>query len=125
MGPRVDPVDDQGKLLLRLMSASTLRARAIAGNLSNLNTPGYLRREVRFEELLGKELRGGADLGRLARVAPELVQDELSPRSPDGNNVSMELEMNALRENQLLYDMYAAMLAGRTKLIEISLGRSS
>jgi flagellar basal body rod protein FlgB len=53
-----------------------------------------------------------------------VVQDELAPRSPDGNNVTMEQEMNSLRENQLLYDMYAAMYAGRNKLIEIGLGRS-
>lgn len=120
----MDPVQGQKELLLRLMSASTLRARTIAGNLSNQNTPGYTRREVRFEDLLGEKLRAGADLRQLARIAPLVVEDELAPRSPDGNNVSMEQEMNALRENQLLYDMYAAMYAGRNKLIEIGLGRS-
>lgn len=120
----MDPIQDQSALLLRLMSASTLRARTIAGNLANQNTPGYTRREVVFEDLLGEKLRAGAGLRHLARIQPLVVADELAPRSPDGNNVTMEQEMNALRENQLLYDMYAAMYAGRNKLIEIGLGRS-
>ena len=36
------------ELLARLMNASTLRGRIIAGNIANQNTPGYKRREVAF-----------------------------------------------------------------------------
>ena len=116
----------QSELLLRLMSASTLRARALAGNISNQNTPGYRRRMVRFEELLARELRNGApNFDRLARVAPTIEIDEETLARPDGNNVTMEIEMNALRENQLLYDLYAAILAGRTRMIDNSLGRGA
>ena len=38
-------------LLLRLMSAATLRARVLASNLANQNTPGFKRQEVRFEDV--------------------------------------------------------------------------
>jgi hypothetical protein len=36
------------------MSASTLRAGTIAGNLSNQTTPGNTRGAVLFEDLLGE-----------------------------------------------------------------------
>jgi flagellar basal-body rod protein FlgB len=110
----------ENELILRLLSASSLRARVIAGNLSNQNTPGYLRRVVRFEELLARALeRGGR--GSLAGVEPLVAVDEQRAPGPDGNNVSMEVEVNAMRENQLLYDLYASILATRTRLIEHSI----
>jgi flagellar basal-body rod protein FlgB len=108
----------ESELLLRLLSASSLRSKVIAGNLSNQNTPGYLRRLVRFEELLSKAL---AERRPPERVQPQVELDELSPPGPDGNNVDMEVEVNAMRENQLMFDLYASILATRTRMIEHSI----
>lgn len=109
-------------LLLKLLSATELRSRIISSNLANQSTPGYLRRVVRFEDLLREVLdtaRTPEDaLDSLHAVAPEVSLDEDSPARPDGNNVSLEVEMNALRENRLLYETYAAMLQGRFQLLE-------
>ena len=44
----MDGIGDRGDLLLRLMSASTLRARVLSDNIANQNVPGYKRRIVRF-----------------------------------------------------------------------------
>ena len=55
----MDGISGNIDLVMRLMSASAERARVIAGNVANENTPGYRRQVVRFEELLGDE----ADLG--------------------------------------------------------------
>ena len=38
------------ELLLKLMSASTLRSKVIAGNIANQNVPGYKRQEVYFDQ---------------------------------------------------------------------------
>ena len=99
--------------------------------LANENTPGYRRRLVRFEELLASELEsmrssrpggpGPGDLERLLRIEPKVETDEASPASPDGNNVNLELEMNAMRENRLLYELYASILATRNRMIEDSI----
>jgi flagellar basal-body rod protein FlgB len=107
-GPQTD-------LLGRMLAASELRAKVIAANVAIQNTPGYVRQVVRFEDLLREALDdSGSDL---AAIEPSIDFDEKSPARPDGNNVSLELELNAMRENRLLYETYAAMLAGHFDLL--------
>jgi len=105
-------------LLLRLLSASTERARVIAGNIANQNTPGYTRKVLRFEELLHAAMESGGDL---ASVEPQIEEDLLTPASADGNNVNPELESNALRQNRLLYEAYASILGTRFELLRSSI----
>ena len=115
---QADPVD----LMVRLLGACELRARVTSANIANSNTPGYVRHVVRFEELLGEELQKGGDS---AGVTPELDPDLETPARPDGNNVSLELELNAMRENRLLYEAYSSILRSHFSLLEsaISSGR--
>lgn len=111
------------QLLSRLMDASSLRGRVIAGNIANQNTPGFKRRLVQFEDQL-KEAMGQSE--RLASaVKPVVVTDEDTPANPDGNNVNMELEANAQRENRLAYETYATILQTNFGMINaaISEGR--
>lgn len=98
-------------LLLNLLDASSERARVIANNLANQNTPGFTRRTVRFEDLLARALndRRSDPLSVRHVEAPDMI----SPRRQDGNNVNPELEANAGRENRLLYEAYTAVLSGR------------
>jgi flagellar basal-body rod protein FlgB len=112
-------VGDPSELLLRLMSASTLRARVLSENIANQNVPGYKRRVVRFEELLAARIAGKS--GSTADVAPRIDVDKATPSSPDGNNVSLELENNAMRENWLLYETYAAILQSRNEMLRASI----
>ncbi len=44
-------VNDPNDLLLRLMSASTLRAKVLSENVANQNVPGYKRKIVRTESV--------------------------------------------------------------------------
>jgi len=106
-----DPVD----LMVRLLGACELRARVMSANIANSNTPGYVRHVVRFEELLGEELAKGANA---KDVVPELVADVEATARPDGNNVSLELELNAMRENRLLYEAYSSILRSHFSLLE-------
>ena len=102
-------------LLFRMMSASTERARVIASNIANENTPGYRRQVVRFEELL----KGAADDngGDLSSIVPRVEEDTLTPARADGNNVTLELELNASRQNRLLYETYASILQTHFELL--------
>lgn len=105
----------EGRLLLRLMSASTLRGRVIANNIAQANTPGYKRQVVRFEDLVAQALQRGERSAE--RLSPSVTTDLFTPARPDGNNVSLELEMNASSENRLLFETYATILAGRMEMI--------
>ncbi len=114
----MDISGDSGRLLLRLMSASTKRAEVTMHNIANQSTPGYKRQKVQFEDLLMAEMERGGDLNR---IAAEVVTDEVTPSRADGNNVSMELENNTMSQNRLMYETYAAILSGRMELIRSSI----
>jgi flagellar basal-body rod protein FlgB len=110
----------QSGLVLKLLSVSTMRAKVIAGNLSNQNTPGYTRKVVRFEDMLGKALDSG-DPSIAVGIEPRIEDDLSVAPGADGNNVSMETEVNAMRENRLLYDLYASILSARMRMVESSI----
>lgn len=103
-------------LLMRLMSASSLRAKAIAGNIANQNVPGYKRQEVRFEEALLQEMQRSN--GDVNSVKVEVTSDLDAPARADGNNVAMEDEVSAMRENVLRFQLYANIVEGNSRLIE-------
>jgi len=105
-------------LLVRMLGACELRARVVSANIANSNTPGYVRRVVRFEELLRRELLQGGDP---ARVLPQTSADLSAPARPDGNNVNLELELNAMRENRLLYESYSSILRSHFELLETAI----
>ena len=100
-------------LILRLLDATEMRSRVALGNVANQGVPGYTRKDVHFEDLLRDAMQSGQDL---AGIQPQIVDDEVTPRQENGNNVSLEHEVNTLRENRILYEVYAAMLEGRGNL---------
>ena len=107
-------------LLLRLLSAAELRSRVISANIANQNTPGYRRQEVQFESLLSDAMKRGAGAGK---VLATISEDTETPARPDGNNVNLEIELNTLRQNRLLFETYASILEGRGNLKRIALDR--
>ncbi|QDU86486.1 Flagellar basal body rod protein FlgB [Planctomycetes bacterium Pla163] len=101
-------------LLLRLLDAATMRQGTIANNIANQSTPGYRRRTVAFEELVGPALAQGKDASRLEPVVQE---DMTTPLRSDGNNVTPELEQVADQENRLRYETYVTILQGHYSLL--------
>ena len=103
--------------LARGLDAASLRHKVIAGNLANLNTPGYTRFDVKFEELLRESLRSASGSSNLMEtlfsVQPKVVQDAAGPFSPTGNNVTLEKEVGMLTRNEILYNAYAEILSNR------------
>jgi flagellar basal-body rod protein FlgB len=117
----MNEIRDRTDLLLRLMSASTLRARVLSDNIANQNVPGYKRQIVRFEDLLAAQMQRKKDVRALSAVQPKIETDTTTPSSPDGNNVNLELENNAMRENSLLYETYAQILQTKLSLVQASM----
>jgi len=105
-------------LIVRLLRTADLRAKVIAGNLANQTTPAYTRREVRFEDALREALERGRDVDR---IQPEIRVDTSLPPRPDGNNVSLEIEMSAHRENRILHETFVGMLRGHFSLLETAI----
>ncbi len=100
-------------ILKRAMDASWKRNSVINENIANVDTPGYKRQEVAFEEYMRKALDndGMITKGEARRVQPRVYtqNQQLSYRS-DGNNVDIDTEMVYLAENQLKYDTLASQV---------------
>jgi len=84
------------------LRASALRGKVIASNLANLDTPGYRRKTVSFEAAFAEALASGrAD--RIARTAAEIFRPMDTPVDPDGNDVSLDVEVGEMVKNSARY----------------------
>src|SRR5262245_35188310 len=93
-------------LLAKLLDAVALRHRAIAQNVANVNTPGYRRLDVSFEDALAQELRTHPE-SQATTLKPNVIEQGGGPERADGNNVDIDAEMGRLSKNALLYNAYA------------------
>ncbi|WP_437194009.1 flagellar basal body rod protein FlgB [Planctomicrobium sp. SH527] len=97
--------------LHQLMNASDLRHRVLSQNLANVNTPGYQRMEVKFEEEFAKQIqRSGRQVGT---VRPEVVVDSSGAIRGDGNTVDVDTEIGAMNRNAMLFQTYSQLLASQ------------
>lgn len=92
------PLDHMGKVGL-MMDLITQRQVALGSNLANIDTPGYVRRDVDFSEYLGSmnsplETKLSERLGASA-VISQRTYEEIRP----------DKELMELQNNALLYTM--------------------
>ena len=124
------------QLAYKSLDASAMRSRAIAQNLANVDTPGYKRKDVDFEDQLkdaiNKKLVGGQTqeghmgFGKgidLSKIVPKVYEplDETLPG--EINNVDVDLEASKMAENQILYN-YAIKFVGFDKFQSAITGRA-
>jgi len=110
--------------LERALDASSLRARLIANNIANADTPGFKALRLNFEEKLAEELGVGREGGKLplkmthprhlpgkGMLNPLAIEtssgtiyvDPYSTYRLDGNNVDIDLEMAEEAKNAMHY----------------------
>jgi flagellar basal-body rod protein FlgB len=89
--------------LTRYLDATAYRGGILAGNIANIDTPGYHARDVDFRSQLNALTGGGESRPAVTEVAG------LTER-PDGNNVNMDREGLALGQVQLQFQTGAALL---------------
>lgn len=86
-----------------------MRQKAIAANVANLETPGYKRIDVRFEEMLAKAIESD-DPEALKELEPEFFNPMDTPVKPNGNDVTLEAEVGRMVENSLRHKTYIRLL---------------
>ena len=97
--------DRASATLAKCLDALGVRHRVIADNIANVETPGFTRSEVMFEEKLREALRSQRDNDdRFVQLTPEVRADRTSPARLDGNNVSIDREMTDMVKNSLDYE---------------------
>jgi len=102
------------------IKAETLRQKAIANNVANLETPGYRRVDVKFEELLAKCLRSSKEFD-LSEVEAEIYQPKQTPLKSNGNDVNLEAEVGQMIKNTLRHKAYIRLLSKKYSQIELAM----
>lgn len=97
------------ELMSKVMDVTTLRHKVLADNLANANTPNFIRSDLDFQSQLTRAIDSN-DQSQLQGVTAVIQKDNMSPISPDGNNVSVQKEMGGMMENQLLYNFSARVI---------------
>lgn len=108
-------------LLKQALHACARRQEAIAHNIANVNTPGYRRVDVSFEQFLRSTPIAPLRVSNprhfssppLQTPSPRLSADEDAPMRPDGNTVDIEYEMAQLAENQIRFQALSQLITGR------------
>jgi len=103
------------------VSASGLsaRQRAIADNISNINTPDYLAKRVSFED----SLKSAIDSGDPA-AATISTQSSLEPTETNGNNVNLDEETVSITDTGLKYQTDIEALTAKFQLLKTSIGNA-
>ena len=105
----MDKVSNTASLLAAAIKAEALRQKTIADNIANLETPGYRRGDVRFEELLAKAMdsQGNVDV---SKVEPNVYQPRNTPVKANGNDVNLETEVGEMIKNSLRHKTLVRLL---------------
>jgi flagellar basal-body rod protein FlgB len=114
----------QMSILEQSLYASSLRHKVISNNIANVNTPGFKKSEVAFEDLLQAQLDGKETSLPLARTNSRHLSGgngtSLAPRvntigttsfRTDDNNVDIDIEMADLAKNNIYYNAVAQQLS--------------
>lgn len=101
--------------------AESLRQKAIANNIANLETPGYRRIDVKFQEMLAKALNSPGEV-ELDEVAPLIHQPKQTSVNSNGNDVNLEAEIGQMVKNTIRYKAYIRLLNKKYKQIELAMG---
>ena len=104
------------ELLRQAMATYALRAKAHAANIANLDTPGYQRLSVSFEDQLQERLTSVPGADRLSGVTPRvevgdgppILEDELMELADA--QMRTQLGARALREH---FDLVRTGITGR------------
>ena len=111
----------QAYVLEKALAASSLRHKVISNNIANVNTPGFKRSDVVFEDILQQKLSDRAPLPMTQTHAKHISPhpQSLSPAMhvmadytlrTDGNNVDIDAEMANMAKNSIYYDALAQQM---------------
>lgn len=110
------------QLLEKSLQTSSLRHKVISNNIANVNTPGFKRSEVPFDEILQKNMKQeNLPMVRThekhlivtsnKQFEPSVLTESNTSLRSDGNNVDIDVEMANLAKNNIYYDAFAQQIS--------------
>ena len=98
------PMDPIGKTNL-ILDLTAQKQKAISGNLTNIDTPGYVRKDIDFSQYLGT-MDSPLETELSSKLGPSAVILE----QQQGVNVNQEL--TEMHKNSMLYAVAARRMSG-------------
>jgi flagellar basal-body rod protein FlgB len=110
------------EITTKALDGLLLRHSTISNNIANVDTPGYKRMDVNFEQVFSKELsKSQLEKTNISNLTPKVYTDKANySYRMDGNNVDVDVEMSYLTKTKLKYDVLAQRVSsqlGRYKTI--------
>lgn len=98
--------DTTFKTLDLALGAAGKRQEVLANNLANVNTPGYKRLDVQFDNVLAQavDAANAGDARALDGLRPGVGTDDAVAVRADGSSVDVDQEMAFLAENNIRYN---------------------
>lgn len=105
------------------LSYSTLKNKAIANNIANVDTPNYKAQEVSFKKYLAEaQQKTGIEANRndsrhyefkIQQSMPGVYRFEDFRARHNGNGVNMDAEQVSLADNQIYYNALIDRISGK------------
>jgi len=106
--------------LQQALAGAAARQNAIAINLSNVNTPGYRRKDVNFEDSLKAAFKTGDR--SLLQSNFSMIDDPRAAMRADGSSTDLDTEAAAQAKNGLQYNLIASVMKTRNSILRSALG---
>ena len=110
--------------LAKTLDGAAARQKAIANNIATVETPGYKRVYVTFEDQLKQVMEQGTGHSRrqgLKELMPVQRTDLVSPAKPDGNNVNIDAEIADLAKNVLKQKATTVLLEAKIAMLRAAI----
>jgi flagellar basal-body rod protein FlgB len=91
------------------LKVASERQQLVAGNMANVDTPGYHTKDIDFQSAMQQVM----DSGDGAQLEPASMEVANLPERPDGNNVNIDRESMMMSEIQLQYQMGVQLVKGQ------------
>jgi len=112
--------------LQRSLDLSVKRHALLSGNTANLETPGYVARDLDFGAELKRKLENGSEALKATNSrhmqpsrssASHIVLDYSTPVGADGNNVDLDVNMGKISLNSGQYEDAANLLSMKMRIL--------
>ena len=130
----IDRISKKTLMTEKALDAAWMRNETISNNIANVNTPGFKKSYVKFEELLSdaadkfqisgiKKDERFLPIGKdtALTVSPEIVVEEFTSMRRDGNNVDVDVEMAELAKNTIKYNALISQLSKEFSKIKLAI----
>jgi flagellar basal-body rod protein FlgB len=130
--------DPTVRLLEKSANFRMARQEVVASNLANVDTPGFIAKDVPFDAYLAQANapEGGGSvpvatnprhIGAMpgAHALPPPIREEGDPTRVDGNNVVLEKEMTKMAENTVGYLTEVTLVSRKLRMIRSAIDDSA